>query len=405
MLAMRDLRVRHHRQLRLRGPGVENFNHKFGSVADVRLHADSGSVRLHNLIDNGQPESRAAFKAGLKWLKNFFDHVGRNPGTIVTNTDTPVIALRFNRDANGSALVEGTHRIFQQVPEHLLHAISIHGSKGLRNSVIAFNLQGRRLRAVGKKHQRGFKQRNEVHARKLVALLAGVGEEIRNDGIQARRLAGDDIDKRALLIVERRNLREDFDGAGDGGQRIADFMSNTGGQPSYGGEAVTHADLALKATQLCPVFKGINVADGAVRRHGQRGNGNAESLFSSRGSETAHLALSGDTFKMRKTVKKQFRDIPAVNRRGSAFQQLLSGSIHQSDATFYIGSDQAAANGVDHVFMQGLKAEQFAAFILQLHACLSKLGCKSDGKVRHGKISKQVDENYGQERLGIWAWR
>src|SRR6185437_13264591 len=389
MLAMRDLRVRHHRQLRLRGPGVENFNHKFGSVADVRLHADSGSVRLHNLIDNGQPEPRAAFKAGLKWLKKFFDHVGRNARTIVTNTDTPVIARRFNRDANGSALVEGTHRIFQQVPEHLLHAISIHGSEGLRNSVLAFNLQSRRLRSVGKKHQRVLKQRNEVHARKLVALLPGVGEKVRNDGIQTRRLAGDDIHQRALLIIERRNLRENFDGAGDGGQRIADFMSNAGGQASYGGKAVTHADLALKAAQFCTVFKGINVADGAMRRHGQRGNGNAKSLFSSSGSETAHLAPSGDAFEMRKTVKKQFRYIPAVNRRGSALQQLLSGSIHQGDASFNIRSDQAAPDGVNHVLMQGLKAEQFAAFILQLHACLAKLGCKSAGKVRHCKISKQ----------------
>jgi len=138
-----------------------------------------------------------------------------------------------------------------------------------------------------------------------------------------------------------------------------------------------------------------------VRGHSQRSDSNTKSLFSSGGSETPHLTLGGDALKVRKTIEKKFRYIPAVDGRCSPLQQLLSRSIHERDTSFNIRGDQTAANRVNDILMQSLKTEQFAAFVLQLHAGLAKLGRQSAGKMRNGEVGEQIDENDRQKRLGI----
>ena len=92
-----------------------------------------------------------------------------------------------------------------------------------------------------------------------------------------------------------------------------------------------------------------------------------------------------------------------INRRGCPLQQLLSGSIHQSDAAFHVSGDKAAADGVDYVLMQRLQAEQLAAFVAQLHARLPELGRQSAGEMRHREISEEVYQDDDLKRLQVAA--
>src|SRR5437588_7930071 len=68
-----------------------------------------------------------------------------------------------------------------------------------------------------------------------------------------------------------------------------------------------------------------------------------------------------------------------------------------------VSSDQPAADGVDHVFMQRLKAQKLAAFIFQSASCLVQLGCQCAGQMRHRQVSKKVDQDHYLERLQVAA--
>src|SRR5262249_59255092 len=123
MLAMRHLRVHcswRTLRLRLRGPGMQDFQDEFRAAARPGLHVNLGAVGLHDLIDNGQAEPGAAFKIRLEGLKNLFREVGSNAGPGVANTDAQKVSHRANRDRERAFAAHRAHRIFQQVPEDLL---------------------------------------------------------------------------------------------------------------------------------------------------------------------------------------------------------------------------------------------------------------------------------------------
>src|SRR5438270_540013 len=180
-------------------------------------------------------------------------------------------------------------------------------------------------------------------------------------------------------------------------------MGDAGSQASYGSQAVAHADFLLQAAQLSAIFKGINVSDGPLLRNDERGNVYIEGFFLARRGKSAHFTLRGRRVEAGQAVDKQIRDMPAIDGRGCALQQLLSGSIHQSDAAFHVSGDKAAADGVDYVLMQRLQAEQLTAFVAQLHARLPELGRQSAGEMRHREISEEVYQDDDLERLQVAA--
>src|SRR5262249_55916222 len=99
MLAMRHLRVHGSwRTLRvglhLRGPGMEDFQHKFRAAARPGLHVNLGAVGLDDLIDNRQAKPGAAFKMRLEGFEDLFRQVRRDARTSVTNADAQKIAHR-----------------------------------------------------------------------------------------------------------------------------------------------------------------------------------------------------------------------------------------------------------------------------------------------------------------------
>ena len=67
-------------------------------------------------------------------------------------------------DGNGAFAIHGAHRILQQVPEDLLHAVTINGRKGFRYAVLTDDLQLRRMSAIFQKKLSVFYQRDKVHA-------------------------------------------------------------------------------------------------------------------------------------------------------------------------------------------------------------------------------------------------
>ncbi len=93
----------------------------------------------------------------------------------------------------------------------------------------------------------------------------------------------------------------------------------------------------------------------------------------------------------------------AANRRRGPLQELLSGNVQQGDATFQVGRDETAADGMNHVLVQRLQTQQFSAAVVKLPARLPQLGCEGAGKMRHGQVGEQVDQNHGLKRIQVAA--
>jgi len=73
------------------------------------------------------------------------------------------------------------------------------------------------------------------------------------------------------------------------------------------------------------------------------------------------------------------------------------------NAALKVRGDESVADGMDHVFMQRLQAEQLAALVAQLHAGLAAAWQQRTGEVRHSQIGAEVDDDYNLEGLKIAA--
>ena len=72
-----------------------------------------------------------------------------------------------------------------------------------------------------------------------------------------------------MLLAHLRDAGEHADRTGDRSQRIADFMSDGGGQPAHGCQAILHADFPLQSPDLGEIIEGIDVAQRSALRHGE----------------------------------------------------------------------------------------------------------------------------------------
>src|SRR5437868_6009015 len=120
-------------------------------------------------------------------------------------------------------------------------------------------------------------------------------------------------------------------------------MGNAGGHAAYGGKAIAHSDLALQATNLGEVVKGINVAHHGAVGLGEWAHGNAKGLRFSGWSEGPHLSSSDGGADVRQAVAKDLVYGFARQFMRPSAQQPLAGNIQQRDVTVESSGDQAAA--------------------------------------------------------------
>src|SRR6185437_10301699 len=129
----------HRRQFRLRGTAAllrarafglhvraAQLQRKHGSLAGHRTHHDFSFVRLHNLINDGQPQPGAALEVPLEGLEDFFHLLLTQSVAVIGETDYPVHSDCPQRDMERTTLGHGAQRVAAQVPEHLLDLVAVH---------------------------------------------------------------------------------------------------------------------------------------------------------------------------------------------------------------------------------------------------------------------------------------
>src|ERR1700722_13642966 len=104
-----------------RQAGVEavQSQHERGSLPRLRPCPDLASMRLHNLVNNGQPQPGAALEVRLKGLKDFFDLLRAHARSGVGEADLPVFSQGFDRDGKHSpalCALPGADGILTEIP-------------------------------------------------------------------------------------------------------------------------------------------------------------------------------------------------------------------------------------------------------------------------------------------------
>src|ERR1700690_4103130 len=205
-------------------------------------------VALHDLINDGQAQPAATFEIGLEGFENLFNHLRRNARPGVGEAHLPIVVFGLQRDFESSAFGNGTHRVLAEIPEGLLELVAVSERPGLGRPVLALNGYSRVLRSqpMFEQGEGVVQQRHQIHGGKLVLLAARIRQEVGNDAVEALGLAGHNAQQLPMLFAQVWNAREQPHGAGDRGQRIADFMRDGRGQAAHGGKPVLHANFAFQ---------------------------------------------------------------------------------------------------------------------------------------------------------------
>src|SRR5580704_9605857 len=103
-------------------------------------------VGLHDLVNDGQSQSRATLELRLERFENLVDDLRVNAGTGVGEIDLPVITDCLDRNTKGATAMHGANRIFGEIPEHLFDFVPIGQSQRFLHSEVALDANASILR-------------------------------------------------------------------------------------------------------------------------------------------------------------------------------------------------------------------------------------------------------------------
>src|SRR6267143_1898018 len=227
------------------------------ALADCRTRPHLALMRLDDLVHDCEAEAGSAFKVRLEGLEDFFRLLRIYARTGVGKAHLPVQAAlgqgHGQRSTFGRRLCPYcAHSVFTEVPENLFELVAIgeHPGFGLREAALKLDARVLGGEAVFKQGESVLEQRNQIDALEAILLAPGVGQKVGDDVVEAIGLADHNLQKGPLFGIQGGRIRQHADRAGDGGEGIADFVSDSSGQAAHGSQAVLHAHLAFQAADL-----------------------------------------------------------------------------------------------------------------------------------------------------------
>src|SRR5215469_4140783 len=172
------------------GPGPGSIDAPQPHYEDAALprlgpRPDCAFVRLHNLVNDGQSQSRATLELRLEGFEDFFDHLRTHPGPGIGEADLPVAACGLKRNPEGPLGLHGTQSVFAEVPEDLLQLVAVGKNQGAPGSVMPFeaDVGAFRRQTIFQERECVVEQGQQVGGRKAVLLAAGISQEIGDDAV------------------------------------------------------------------------------------------------------------------------------------------------------------------------------------------------------------------------------
>ena len=215
--------------------------------------------------------------------------------------------------------------------------------------------------------------------------------------IQPLRFPADNADQMHVVFFHRHQTREFLDGADHSGQRLPDFMGDSGGEPAKSGHAFLGSDFLFQPSKIGEVLKVVDEAAAMGIARAQRRNTDAE---------IAELTFAGpelDFAPQRKLVGRpgacpapeslvDFGNLFPAEVHEAISENVLARTVEQNDPAFNVGSDQAAAHRMNDVFGEILEIEQLFAFLFELQTFATQRLREKTGEVGDREEAEEVAE-------------
>src|SRR5260370_1037196 len=161
-------------------PNSRQLDNKLSAAVFLRDHADFPTVRLHNLINNGQPQPGAPLETRLQRLKDLGPSFWVHANTAVLKVDAKPDRAFFQLHGQGSAIGHCPQRVVTKIPEDLLDFVGVHARTQFLSVKGAYNVVlGAYFRLLFHQHQRFIQQAADIRRRKFVGLLSRIVEKCR----------------------------------------------------------------------------------------------------------------------------------------------------------------------------------------------------------------------------------
>src|ERR1035437_4969294 len=96
-----------------------------GSLPWLGARPNLAFMRLHNLVNDSQPEPSASLEVRLEGLEDFFDLLRTHARTGVSESNLPGVPQRFESDGQRAAANHRADGILAEIPKHLLDLVKI----------------------------------------------------------------------------------------------------------------------------------------------------------------------------------------------------------------------------------------------------------------------------------------
>src|SRR6266404_3716276 len=153
-------------------------NHECTSLPRLGPDPHLSLMRMNNLVHNGQAQSGPTFKLRLERFESFFRHLRTHTQPGVSEAELPVAPIFLNDHGQCAALLHGAHCIFTNIPEDLLHPVSVSQDPSLGGGVAPFDSDTRVLclEAVLQQCKRVFQRANQIYVLEAVLLGARISQ-------------------------------------------------------------------------------------------------------------------------------------------------------------------------------------------------------------------------------------
>ena len=340
------------------------------------------------------------FGGGVERAEQLHGHRFRDARAAVQHVDHRLVlhledaqadARRFTRQA------PVVQRVLHQHGQHLLQVALVHQRRhrlGADDRFQAVGLDGHGLLVV--LHEAAHVG-VEVHVFRAGALAAGQAQHAFHDAVGALALLVDDLQQAAVAVDDAPGFFQQLDRVIDGGQRVADFMGQAGGEATQRGEgqrfgaARDHAGVVQEHQRQVAADQqaGETRLDlGLVGRQLQRG-------FVVGPAVAPLLQAAG-----------QFRcdlwqvDAPAVVFAFTAVaDQQRGGFVGQLDAVFGIHHQYPGAHAADDEFIDFEQVGHFHAALLGQRMAGARALADLAGQVAHGQVGGGVHDHFGHRTV------
>src|SRR5947207_10848768 len=118
------------RERKCRFNGLSHPQYERTAVFLLRSDKYFALVRLHNLVNDRQAKPGAALESRLERLEYFFHHLRIHARTSISKAELPLMLHFLNADRQRSTFFHGPDGVLAEVPENLLHSVSIGKNRG-----------------------------------------------------------------------------------------------------------------------------------------------------------------------------------------------------------------------------------------------------------------------------------